>query len=170
MKSRLFSTLFILSMLVLTSCDITEVTEVTEVQVIGNEVYSATIQLRNSDFVDADEFVSIAEFGWDNLDIPTVDEGVVLGYLQFNGETSWHSLPMNVPFENDLVTLRYNFDERIFNLILEGEVAGNNAMNVDLFNGDILRIVSIPPSQQIRGKGLDYTDYEAVAERYGLPK
>jgi hypothetical protein len=51
---------------------------------------------------------------------------------------------------------------------LEGEVADNNQVNEDLFDGDILRVVAIPPSLLFKGKGLDYKDYNQVAEFYNL--
>lgn len=74
----------------------------------------------------------------------------------------------SVPFENDLVNLRYQFDIGSFNLILEGEVAGNNQANADLFHNDVLRVIAIPPSSIVRGKGVDYRNYQQVIELYGL--
>ena len=136
----------------------------------GVQIYSSTSTIFADDFVVLDEFVSINEFGWDILDEETVDYGLVQGYLQFEGTTSWHALPFSVPFADDLVNLRYEFDINSFNLILEGEAADNNEVNEDLFDGDILRVVAIPPSILVRGKGLDHRNYEQVAEFYGLEK
>ncbi len=135
----------------------------------GVQIYSSTSSIFADEFVALDEFVSVNEFSWDLLDEETVDEGLVMGYLQFEGTTSWHALPFSVPFENDVVFLRYEFDINSFDLILEGEVANNNQVNADLFDGDILRVVAIPPSLIIRGKGLDYKNYEDVAKAYNLP-
>ena len=134
----------------------------------GVQIYSSTSTIFADDFDVVDEFVSINEFEWDILDESTVDEGLVLGYLQFEGTTSWHALPFSTPFENDLVNLRYVFDINSFDLLLEGEVADNNQVNEDLFDGDILRVVAIPPSLLFKGKGLDYRDYKQVAEFYNL--
>jgi hypothetical protein len=134
----------------------------------GVQIYSSTSTIFADDFDIVDEFVSINEFQWDILDEETVDNGMVLGYLQFEGTTSWHALPFNTPFENDFVNLRYVFDIDSFDLVLEGEVADNNELNADLFDGDVLRVVAIPPSWVVRGKGLDYRDYNQVAEFYGL--
>lgn len=136
----------------------------------GVQIYSSTSSIFADDFDVVDEFVSINEFEWDILDEETVDNGMVLGYLQFEGTTSWHALPFSTPFENDLVNLRYVFDINSFDLLLEGEVADNNDVNEDLFDGDILRVVAIPPSILVRGKGLDYRSYNQVAEFYGLEK
>lgn len=136
----------------------------------GVQIYSSTSTIFADDFDVVDEFVSINEFEWDILDEETVDNGMVLGYLQFEGTTSWHALPFSTPFENDLVNLRYVFDIDSFDLLLEGEVADNNEVNEDLFDGDVLRVVAIPPSLIVRGKGLDYRNYIQVAEIYGLEK
>lgn len=136
----------------------------------GVQIYSSTSSIFADDFDIVDEFVSINEFEWDILDEETVDNGMVLGYLQFEGTTSWHALPFSTPFENDLVNLRYVFDINSFDLLLEGEVADNNEVNEDLFDGDVLRVVAIPPSLMVRGKGLDYRNYNQVAEFYGLEK
>ena len=136
----------------------------------GVQIYSSTSTIFADDFDVVDEFVSINEFEWDVLDEETVDNGLVMGYLQFEGTTSWHALPFSTPFENDLVNLRYVFDINSFDLLLEGEVADNNEVNEELFDGDILRVVAIPPSLIIRGKGLDYRNYNQVAEFYGLEK
>lgn len=130
-------------------------------------IFSQTIQILNTDFVVEDEFTSVAEYTWNALDELTVDEGIVLGYLRFEGTTAWHPLPLTTPFANDVVVLRYNFDIDSFNLILEGEVADNNATNADIFDGDTLRVVVIPPNQLIKGK-IDYSNYEQVAKLYGL--
>ena len=130
----------------------------------GVQIYSSTSTIFADDFDIVDEFVSINEFSWDILDESTVDEGLVLGYIQFEGTTSWHALPFSTPFENDLVNLRYVFDINS----LEGEVADNNQVNEDLFDGDILRVVAIPPSLLFKGKGLNYKDYNQVAEFYNL--
>ena len=132
------------------------------------EIYSSTVTISQNDFYDENEYVAVAEYGWDLLDESTVDEGVVLGYLRFEGTTAWHVLPLSTPFENDIVVLRYLFDIDSFNLITEGEVAGNNGINVELFDGDVLRVVAIPPSQVYKAKGLDYSNYEQVATLYGL--
>tara|TARA_R110002126_G_scaffold15320_4_gene63083 strand:+ start:5252 stop:5773 length:522 start_codon:yes stop_codon:yes gene_type:complete len=136
----------------------------------GVQIYSSTSTIFADDFDVVDEFVSINEFEWDILDESTVDEGLVQGYLQFEGTTSWHALPFSTPFENDLVNLRYVFDINSFDLLLEGEVADNNEVNEDLFDGDILRVIAIPPSLIVRGKSLDYRNYNQVAEIYGLEK
>ncbi|MFN1833986.1 hypothetical protein AB2B38_001890 [Balneola sp. MJW-20] len=132
------------------------------------EIYTSTIQIQASDFVIEDEYISVAEYGWDNLDVATVDEGLVLGYIRFEGTTAWQSLPLSVPFESDLVVLRYSFDIETFNLIVEGEIANNNAANAQLFDGDVLRVVAIPPSRLKMGKGIDYTNYEQVVDAYGI--
>ncbi|MEP1306214.1 MAG: hypothetical protein ABJK11_08540 [Balneola sp.] len=134
----------------------------------GVQIYSSTSTIFADDFDIVDEYVSINEFEWDLLDESTVDEGLVLGYLQFEGTTSWHALPFSTPFENDLVNLRYVFDINSFDLLLEGEVADNNEVNEDLFDGDVLRVLAIPPSQRFKGKGLDYRNYNQVAKFYGL--
>ncbi|GAB5408743.1 MAG: hypothetical protein BalsKO_11080 [Balneolaceae bacterium] len=133
------------------------------------EIYSESITINSdADFAVEDEFVSVASFGWNILDEATVDEGLVLGYLRFNGTTPWHALPLSTPFENDIVILRYSFDINDFSLIVEGEVANNNEVNENLFNGDVLRIVAIPPTLLAKSKGLDYTDYEAVVKAYDI--
>jgi len=166
MKTRIKAFLLVL-MLVAAACEVTEVNEITEV---SNPVFSDTITIFEDDFVTDDEFISVAEYAWDILDVTTVDEGVVLGYIQFEGTTSWHALPLTVPFENDVVVLRYNFDVDTFNLIVEGEVANNNNANANLFDGDVLRIVAIPPDQ-ISGKAkIDFSNYQEVATRFNLGK
>ncbi len=135
----------------------------------GSEVYSATIEIDSDvDFGVVDEFVSVASYGWNILDVSTVDDGLVLGYINFAGTTSWHALPLSTPFENDLVVLRYSFDIDNFDLIVEGEIADNNEANENLFDGDVLRIVAIPPTLLAKGKGLDYRNYEAVVKAYNL--
>ncbi len=134
----------------------------------GVQIYSSTVTIYAEDFIQVDEFVSINEFVWNLLDEATVDEGMVLAYLRFNGETAWNSLPFGIPFEDDYVNLRYQFDIDSFVLILEGEVANNNILNEDLFDGDTLRVIAIPPNMVLKAKGLDYTNYEQVVEAYGL--
>ncbi len=131
------------------------------------EIYNSTITILESDFTAEDEFVSVAEYGWSDLDEATVDFGIVLGYLRFQGTTAWHPLPFTVPFDSDVVVLRYNFDIDSFNLILEGEVADNNNANEALFDGDLLRVVAIPPDRVLKMK-IDYSDYNQVAKHYGL--
>lgn len=135
------------------------------------EIYSASIDIdADQDFEVVDEYVSVASYGWDILDEETVDYGVVLAYLRFDGTTNWHALPMSVPYENDLLVLRYSFDIDNFDLIIEGEVAGNNNVNEALFDGDTFRIVAIPPGLLLKGKVIDYSNYDEVAEAYGLQK
>jgi hypothetical protein len=133
------------------------------------EIYSETIEIvADIDFGVADEFVSVASYGWNILDEETVDYGVVLAYLRFEGTTAWQSLPLSTPFENDLVVARYSYDIDNFDFIIEGEVADNNEANEELFDGDILRIIAIPPTMVAKQKGLDYNDYEAVVKAYNL--
>ena len=133
------------------------------------EIYSETITIfSDEDFAIEDEFVSVASYGWNILDELTVDEGMVMAYIRFNGSTAWHALPLSTPFENDIVILRYSFDIDNFDLIVEGEIADNNEANEDLFNGDVLRIVAIPPTLLFKSKGLDYNNYDAIVEAYGL--
>lgn len=135
----------------------------------GAQVYSESIVIdADIDFGVVDSLVSVASYGWNILDEATVDNGMVLGYLRFQGSTSWNALPFNVPFVNDLVVARYSFDIDNFDLIIEGELAGNNEANEALFDGDILRIVAIPPTQMNKFKGLDYSNYEAVVEAYDI--
>jgi hypothetical protein len=131
-------------------------------------VYSSTIVISGSDFVSEDEFITVAEYGWDNLDEEMVDYGLVLGYIRFEGTTAWHALPYSVPFDNDLVNLRYFFDINTIGLIVEGEVADNNRANASIFDGDILRVIAIPPSEVIRTKGIDYRNYEEVKRLYNI--
>tara|TARA_R110000868_G_scaffold37111_1_gene131264 strand:+ start:2883 stop:3404 length:522 start_codon:yes stop_codon:yes gene_type:complete len=133
------------------------------------ELYSETITIDSDiDFAIDNEYVSVASYGWNILDEATVDEGIVLGYLRFKGQNSWYALPLTTPFENDNVVLGYSFDIDDFSLILEGEVANNNEANEELFDGDVLRIVAIPPTFAAKYKGLDYSNYEAVVKAYGL--
>lgn len=157
-------TLLLLSSLLLSSCIINEKDIETEVDL----VYSSTITVRSGDFHSENEYITVAAYGWSNLDEYMVDNGLVLGYLRLEGSTAWHALPFAVPFENDMINLRYSFDIEDFSLILEGEVAGNNAANAALFDGDVLRIIAIPPDQIIRGKGFDYRDYHQVVSFYGI--
>lgn len=133
------------------------------------EIYTESIEIdADIDFGVVDEFVSVASYGWNILDVETVDYGMVLAYLRFDGSTAWHALPLSTPFENDLVVARYSFDIDNFDLIIEGEIANNNEANEALFDGDVLRVVAIPPTQLSKFKGLDYTDYEAVVQAYDL--
>lgn len=131
-------------------------------------VYTSTITIRANDFVPEDEFITTAEYGWDNLDEEMVDYGLVMGYIRFEGTTAWQALPFSVPFENDLVHLRYFFDINNFSLVIEGEAANNNAANADLFDRDVLRVIAIPPSEIVRAKGFDYRDYHQVVNYYNL--
>lgn len=153
-----------LGLLTLSSCTIYD----NNVEGDADLVYSSTINIHSNDFTYVDDYITMAEYGWDNLDEEMVDFGLVHGYLRFEGTTAWHALPFSVPFENDLVNLRYQFDIGTFNLLLEGEVAGNNQANADLFHNDILRVIAIPPSAIVRGKGIDYRNYQQVIELYGL--
>ncbi len=133
------------------------------------EIYSETITINSDlDFGVVDEYVSVASYGWNILDVETVDDGIVLAYVRFQGTTPWHALPLSTPFENDIVVLRYSFDINDFSLIVEGEVADNNEVNENLFDGDILRIVAIPPTYPAKMVNIDYTDYEAVVKAYNL--
>ena len=166
MKSRSLFKLFSLSILFLLACRGPEGPAGRDALV---EIFTDTIEIRADDFTPEDQFVSVAPYSWTLLDEATVDEGVVLGYLRFQGTTAWHPLPLTVPFENDVVILRYNFDIDSFNLILEGEAADNNAANANLFDGDILRIVAIPPDRVLKAK-VNYADYSEVAALYGLPE
>tara|TARA_R110002096_G_scaffold28203_3_gene85605 strand:- start:3033 stop:3554 length:522 start_codon:yes stop_codon:yes gene_type:complete len=134
----------------------------------GVQIYSSVAPIYAADFEALDEFISINEFEWDILDEATVDEGLVLGYVRFDGETSWNALPFGVPFENDYVNLRFVFDINSFDLVLEGEIANNNNANEDLFDGDDLRVIAIPPTAIVRAKGLNYKNYEEVARVYNL--
>lgn len=134
----------------------------------GVQIYSEVARINAADFIQVDEFISLNEFEWNILDEVTVDEGLVIGYLRFAGETAWNALPFGIPFENDYVNLRYVFDINSFDLVIEGEIADNNHVNEDLFDGDDLRVIAIPPNLMIKGKGLDYTNYEEVARVYNL--
>ena len=134
----------------------------------GVQIYSSTSTIFADDFVVLDEFSSVNEFNWNILDEETVDYGMVMGYLRFEGETAWHAIPFSVPFQNDLVNLRYVFDIDSFDLVVEGEVADNNQVNEAIFDGDVLRVVAIPPNLILKGKGIDYKNYETVAKLYGL--
>ncbi|HET8865802.1 MAG TPA: hypothetical protein VFM80_08885 [Gracilimonas sp.] len=158
------SILLLFSLFLISSCTIYD----NDVEGEVDLVYSSTITIRANDFAYEDDFISVATYGWDNLDEEMVDYGMVLGYLRFEGTTAWHSLPFSVPFENDLVNLRFSFDVNDVSLIVEGEVAGNNQANANLFDRDILRVIAIPPSAIVRGKGINYRNYEQVSELYGL--
>lgn len=162
---RSLKSLFILiSLFLLSSCTINN----TEIDGEGDVVYTSNITIRTNDFVPEDDFVSVAEYGWDNLDEEMVDYGMVLGYIRFEGTTAWHSLPFSVPFEDDLVNLRFLFDINNFSLVLEGEVPGNNLSNAELFDRDVLRVIAIPPSIIVHGKGIDYQNYDQIKQIYGL--
>ncbi len=161
---KALKTILLSTLLILTSCTIYE----NDIEADVDLVYSSTITIRANDFVDEDEFISVAEYGWDNLDEYMVDQGLVLGYLRFEGTTAWQALPFSVPYENDLVNLRYYFDVDNFSLVIEGEVANNNQANVELFHRDVLRVVAIPPSEVVKSKGIDYRNYEQISELYGL--
>ncbi len=133
------------------------------------EIYNGTFEIDSDvDFAAVDEFVSIASYSWDILDESTVDEGVVLAYIRFKGNTSWLALPLSTPFENDVVVLRYGFDIDNFDLIIEGEVKDNNEANEGIFDGDTIRVIAIPPSLMLKGKVIDYTNYEQVRSVYNL--
>lgn len=133
------------------------------------DIYNGTFTIdSDTDFGIEDEFISVASYAWNVLDEFTVDEGVVLAYIRFGGSTAWHALPLTTPFEDDQVILRYGFDIDNFDLILEGEQANNHQANEGMFDGDIIRVVAIPPSILFKGKNLDYTNYEAVKTWYGL--
>lgn len=156
--------LILFSLLILSSCTIYD----NDVEGEADLVYSSTITVRANDFVSEDDFIAVADYGWDNLDEEMVDYGMVLGYIRFEGTTAWQALPFSIPFENDLVNLRYYFDVDTFSLVIEGEVAGNNEVNAELFDRDILRVLAIPPEAIVRGKGIDYRNYEQISELYGL--
>ena len=133
------------------------------------EIYNGTFTIHaNNDFGIVDDYVSVASYSWEMLDELTVDEGLVIAYIRFEGNTAWHALPLSTPFENDIVVLRYGFDIDNFDLIVEGEVAGNNELNEGIFDGDTIRVIAIPPSLMFKGKSIDYTNFEEVAALYEL--
>ena len=168
MRASTIGLLFILG-LVTTSCIIATGPEGPPGQDGVVEIYTSTITINaDVDFGVVDQFVSVASYSWDILDVSTVDFGIVLAYLRFDGSTAWNSLPLSTPFENDVVVLQYGFDVNNFDLIVEGEVADNNELNEGLFDGEVLRVVAIPPSLVLKAKGIDYSNYEQVVEFYGL--
>lgn len=133
------------------------------------EIYNGLFTINSdNDFGVVDEFVSVASYAWEILDVNTVDEGLVLAYIRFEGSTSWQSLPLSTPFENDVVVLRYGFDIDNFDLIIEGETAKNNELNEGIFDGDTIRVIAIPPSLLFKGKGIDYNNYQQVINTYNL--
>jgi hypothetical protein len=156
--------LIVLSLLMITSCTVYD----NNVEGEADTVYSSIITIRANDFIPEDEFISVAEYGWDNLDEEMVDYGMVLGYLRFEGTTAWQALPFSVPFQDDLVNLRYYFDIDNFSLVIEGENADNNQVNANMFDRDVLRVIAIPPSVIVKGKGIDYRNYQQVIELYGI--
>ncbi|MCG8372681.1 MAG: hypothetical protein MI700_04070, partial [Balneolales bacterium] len=146
MRASTIGLLFTLG-LVTTSCIISTGPEGPPGQDGVVEIYTSTITINaDVDFGVFDQFVSIASYSWEILDVSTVDYGIVLAYLRFDESTAWNSLPLSTPFENDVVVLRYGFDVNNFDLIVEGEVAGNNELNEGLFDRNELRVVAIPPS------------------------
>ncbi len=133
------------------------------------EIYNGTFVIdSDNDFGVEDEFISVASYSWGILDESTVDEGLVLAYIQFDGSTAWQSLPLSTPFENDVVVLRYGFDIDNFDLILEGESPNNNQINEGIFDGDIIRVIAIPPGHLFKGKNVDYSNFEQVKQIYNL--
>lgn len=81
--------LLIISLLAVSSCTIYD----NDVEGEADLVYSSTINIRANDFVFVDDYITMAEYGWDNLDEEMVDFGLVHGYLRFEGTTAWHALP-----------------------------------------------------------------------------
>lgn len=133
------------------------------------EIYSGSFTIdSDNDFGKIDDYKSIASYSWNVLSVSTVDNGVVLAYIRFDGNTAWHSMPLSTPFENDVIVLSYSFDVDNFDLIIEGEIANNNDFNENLFDGDVIRVIAIPPSLMFKSKGIDYNIYDEVIAAYNL--
>lgn len=163
MKALKFTTVIGL-VLLLSSCTIYE----NDIDTNVDLVYSSTIDIRSSDFAPVDDYTIAAEYGWENLDEEMVDYGLVLAYIRFEDTSAWQALPYSIPFENDMVNLRYLFDINNFSLVVEGETAGNHQENAAIFNRDVLRVIAIPPTQIVHGKGFDFSNLDEVSSFYNI--
>lgn len=98
-----------------------------------------------------------AEHNTNALTEAIVKEGVVLGYFEIEGV--WTPLPYN--FFDGQIT--FFADTGLFTVLLYGP---DVAEDVDFLTGVRFRMVAIPPEEV--NPSLDYEDYDAVAQEYGL--
>lgn len=86
-----------------------------------------------------------------------LNEGVVLGYLQL--DNVWTPLPVALSGAD----LTFSFGTGFFNVELYGPDADEST---GIFTNVEYRMVAIPPEEV--NPSLDYEDYDAVAQEYGL--
>ncbi len=138
--------------------------------VAGLEAF--VIEYENINFV-APDYEVLLEYD----DVEAIDDDVVLVYFLWgtevdNGETLelWRLLPQSI--ETNLGRVNYNFEwtKRYAYVFMDANFPLSQA-GADLTDGWVARVVVIPGRNvDGRTKQVDYADYNAVKEAYGIPE
>lgn len=91
-------------------------------------------------------------------------EGIVIAYtdLGTSGQ-GWVAIPLVLPLSSTSVVLTQAYQQGIFSILI---LKNTSEVLASIFDGFRVKVIVIPPGA---GKAsIDYSNYEAVAEHYGL--
>lgn len=92
--------------------------------------------------------------------------GAVLAFFKSPTGGRWLALPLVLPITNNTLTITYGFEPGIFVVLLIHETTTSVA---SIFDGDLIRVVIIPPPETRLLSGLDVRNYKEVKAVFRLP-
>lgn len=144
----------------------------------GNaNVQSATIETKFSDWDWSDEAMNWAiAFDWDAIDMDMVDYGAMLVYLENPSSEvyAWHQLPLTMAITDEysaiLETSYYDYGFSIF--WTNSDLQKHRDVLQSYYDQEpmMFKVVLIDATSYASRPDIDYSDYEEVANAFGLEK
>lgn len=144
----------------------------------GNaNVQSATIETKFSDLDWSDEAMNWAiAFDWDAIDMDMVDYGAMLVYLENPSSEvyAWHQLPLTMAITDEysaiLETSYYDYGFSIF--WTNSDLQKHRDVLQSYYDQEpmMFKVVLIDATSYASRPDIDYSDYEKVANAFGLEK
>ncbi|MCQ2319522.1 MAG: hypothetical protein MJZ90_11500 [Bacteroidales bacterium] len=144
----------------------------------GNaNVQSATIETKFSDWDWSDEAMNWAiAFDWDAIDMDMVDYGAMLVYLENPSSEvyAWHQLPLTMAITDEysaiLETSYYDYGFSIF--WTNSDLQKHRDVLQSYYDQEpmMFKVVLIDATSYASHPDIDYSDYEKVANAFGLGK
>jgi len=122
-------------------------------------IESSIIKVASSDFSTQNSNTTEAIYNEPNITSGIVDSGFVYSYVSADQGKSWINLPYTDYQNGYSNTLNFAFQQNQFALFIYSNESNNNAAHAALYDGDWIKVITVPKSQASAVSGINPKNY-----------
>lgn len=130
-------------------------------------INSTVFKIAGTDFISTNSTSSEADYSLQAITSGIVDSGLVYTYFSTTQGTTWVHLPYTYYENSYSVTLNFAYKPNNIILFINSNEANNNTAHAAYFDGDWVKVITIPKAQSSVVSGINPENYEQMMQALG---